>query len=1421
MYYLKPPPLLILFLIACLSASAQVKIIRPAAKEPAGIYYSSFNNQIVCTGISNHGNMVAAGYADGSIDVWKADGTLLATLTHCYPESFSYHSSSIYISEEDNWVGWSSSSAKSWDDENVTYFFCWRKFSGKDTLTHQTALADDVYSVDYDVHNKKWLIGTGTHSSIGKLTNPGIYWIDAHQQTIHKEWHVNKQYSMQAKFAPGAAYILAMGQEYYSQDTIHPIYKYSGKNYALTTINHSIKGYSPQFFPMPDGAYVVSTTNPTLLWHIQSNGDKKMIKQEEYEAVENVYYDTTRKACTVLFRRHDNSEYEWVQFDEDWQVLDKKMLSTTNAVLYSAYQPQRAVTVSATDSVLFVNTTYLPVPKPKLFLQLQTGHAQSIDEVIMHPGLPLAASYSKGEGKIKIWDLQTGFQLDDIKTGYAEDLQFVPVTNQLAWRESNKIVFYDFKTRSISNAFTYDDLNYMPYSFSISPDAKTIEIISSRLHLLCSAVDGTIIKQTAAGYDFTQFQLLNNEGAKVFYTYNSEGDSIGYISAAGKITALAFPEIRRWWLKRDKTEIAVLLSKNGRLHNTKLLILELPSFKTKKEIPLTLSETVAPDPTFTKLVTASDDTLFIRGIDDKTKGSYYYLKGEYFNSLDPLDWDMTGQYVIRTDYTNNRIRLFRNYWRNLGEEILMPVFIRTDPVSRQLIVGAQKGLWAVPLNYLKKASLIDSNALYFESASTVIAPSGETVLYSAEFPPSDYGKTFLASLAGGNKETVSAIALEQQVYHPSLNWLAGTTRNGYIHLLKLDKQVKALEHDSLPGSRPVFAKNKPYIAYLAKDSSTIIVFDFEKKLIADTFLLHRKEDYPSLGAGFCFVNNDKQLIWSGSNQKMIYTINDHPSSRHIYTNYDISTLLASSDTTGFFAGDVAGNILYINTTTGKTTKIFYGHTEAVTSLALYENHLYSAAKDGTIKIWDADSALLKITMVLDRDGQVLLIDNEKNYYASSRRDPKTMAFVYKGKVLPFEQFDLFANRPDEVMTGSGMADASYISSIQEAVGKRLRRAGKAQNVFQTNLPIVTVSGLNELPLLVRKRELTVKITATDSLSAVRAMHIFINGVPLYGTKGLVLPKPVKRYTANLNLPLSAGRNRVELVAENEVQVQSAKAIFQIEYEPAAAVSSKIYYIGVGVSRYADSASNLTYAAKDIRDVATAFGKKYPDAVIDTLTDENATRENILQLKKLLQKTSVDDKVIISFSGHGLLDKQKDFYFGTHNINFKTPQKEGWSFADMQWLLDSIPARNKLLLVDACHSGEVDKYEPVTPFKNDSVISTGARSSIVGDEPVVGLQNSFALMQELFSDLSSSNGTVMITAAGGRQYALEGKQWNNGVFTYALLRGLVELKADTNGDGSVTVSELRDYLFSEVQRLTNGRQQPTTRTENLVNDWKVW
>jgi uncharacterized caspase-like protein len=95
------------------------------------------------------------------------------------------------------------------------------------------------------------------------------------------------------------------------------------------------------------------------------------------------------------------------------------------------------------------------------------------------------------------------------------------------------------------------------------------------------------------------------------------------------------------------------------------------------------------------------------------------------------------------------------------------------------------------------------------------------------------------------------------------------------------------------------------------------------------------------------------------------------------------------------------------------------------------------------------------------------------------------------------------------------------------------------------------------------------------------------------------------------------------------------------------------------------------------------------------------------------------------------------------------------------------------------------------------------------------------MQELFSGLDKGTGTTVISAAAGKGYALESPQWNNGVFTYSIINGLKNHAADKNKDGTITISELKDYSIKEVQDLTDGQQKPTARRESINYDWKIW
>jgi hypothetical protein len=252
----------------------------------------------------------------------------------------------------------------------------------------------------------------------------------------------------------------------------------------------------------------------------------------------------------------------------------------------------------------------------------------------------------------------------------------------------------------------------------------------------------------------------------------------------------------------------------------------------------------------------------------------------------------------------------------------------------------------------------------------------------------------------------------------------------------------------------------------------------------------------------------------------------------------------------------------------------------------------------------------------------------------------------------------------------------------------------------------------------------------------------------------------------------------------------------------------------------DAKHNLKYSAKDIRDLVDSLKNKYGNNItIDTLFNENVSISNVKALKLKLLQTGVNDKVIISYSGHGMLSKDFDYYLSTYSVNFENPEQNGLPYDELENLLDSIPARKKLLLIDACHSGEVDKeeMEKIKNFAADTSKTNGAKGVtplFTTGSKKLGMKNSFELMQQLFVNVGRSTGATVISAAGGTQFALERGDLKNGVFTYAILEFMKD-------HPTATIAALKTYVNKRVPELTKGMQVPTSRTETNTVNWNVW
>lgn len=106
---------------------------------------------------------------------------------------------------------------------------------------------------------------------------------------------------------------------------------------------------------------------------------------------------------------------------------------------------------------------------------------------------------------------------------------------------------------------------------------------------------------------------------------------------------------------------------------------------------------------------------------------------------------------------------------------------------------------------------------------------------------------------------------------------------------------------------------------------------------------------------------------------------------------------------------------------------------------------------------------------------------------------------------------------------------------------------------------------------------------------------------------------------------------------------------------------------------------------------------------------------------------------------------------------------------------------------------------------------------------------YVRMAQMFPELLRGDGSVSLAASTGYDQAIQlgsvGK--GNGAFTLALLEAAAPgkaddpLRADTDHDGAVTVTELQRYLEVAVPRITRSHQTPTLRTGNRMNDFKVF
>ncbi len=542
----------------------------------------------------------------------------------------------------------------------------------------------------------------------------------------------------------------------------------------------------------------------------------------------------------------------------------------------------------------------------------------------------------------------------------------------------------------------------------------------------------------------------------------------------------------------------------------------------------------------------------------------------------------------------------------------------------------------------------------------------------------------------------------------------------------------------------------------------------------------------------------------------------------------IEALTFAPDGKRLFAGGSEGKVRAWDVATGKELPGLVGQLEEVTSVAASpDGKLLATAADQAVRLFRAGTGELLASLVVVDEADFAAI-SPGGYYAGSRGATRAIHFSRGYSIYPFESLDLLRNRPDLLAERVGVATKARVEALHKAWQKRLAILGfrEEQLGSDAELPELQIVG-SEPPLQSDQRELSFEIEAKDQRRALSRLLVSINEVAVHGLRGLPLEGPdAHKITRRVSVELSQGQNRIAVSALNDQGVESLRRTFMVSYGGPPR-PRKLLVVAVGVSDYGSPEHDLRYAAKDAKDLSAALGAARRNLFAEVSTvqilDRAATREAILGARAALLKTQVDDQVVLFVAGHGIADEQRNYYFATSDIDFEHPAARGLPYEELERLLDGIPSRHKLLLMDTCFSGELD---PTAPLAKVAVkVAEGTLTVRPGSRGIskVGfaIEDSFELMRELFADLRRGSGAVVISSAGGAESALESDEYKNGVFTFALLEGLRSGNADLDKDGVIRVGELRDYVTTKVQAMTQGQQRPTARRENLADDFPIY
>ena len=435
-------------------------------------------------------------------------------------------------------------------------------------------------------------------------------------------------------------------------------------------------------------------------------------------------------------------------------------------------------------------------------------------------------------------------------------------------------------------------------------------------------------------------------------------------------------------------------------------------------------------------------------------------------------------------------------------------------------------------------------------------------------------------------------------------------------------------------------------------------------------------------------------------------------------------------------------------------------------------------------------------------------------YCGSKEFVKNIRFKLKSEIFSFDQFDAYLNQPHQVLRSFGCTDSLLIKAYETAYLKRMKVLGLNANTE------LNFSEVPKIDKVVMKEEANGKVnflfSANKGKEVLSEFIVTNNGTLIHSE----IPKgnEQNRMEKSLSFETSSGMNQFEFIVKDRSGKESPR--ITRFFNNTSEKKPDLYLLVIASEKFKNTDFNLNYAVKDAGDVANtmvnskAFNKIYTRKMINL----DFQTDSVKKMKKFFEKAGVNDLVMIFYAGHGFLDTDLSYYFPTYYTDFSDPKINSVAYTEFEKLFSGMNSIRKLMFIDACFSGEVDtEVIPGNEEKGKAKKDSSRKAGSVLFTQSTALEMSKAV----FTDLRQHSGVTVISSAGGTEAAWEAEAWKNGLFTYCMLSGMKDLKADLNKNGKVTLNELQKFVSEEVNRLSDGEQTPTYRVENTILDYELW